>query len=120
MPGCSSSPAQGSATRPGPQDRHPAKSLTQGIVHATNKCFSPVLPGTYFYDRIRRLARPGPRQLAAFARLPKRLNAFLTEAAGAARGRFGGPLTYASGTRDDGRTSGGLTVSVRRLPAAAT
>jgi hypothetical protein len=56
------------------------------------------LPGTYFYDRIRRLARPGPRQLAAFARLPKRLNAFLAEAAEAARGQFGGPLTYASGT----------------------
>jgi hypothetical protein len=56
------------------------------------------LPGTFFYDRIRRLARPGPRQLAAFARLPKRLNAFLGEAAVAARGRFGGPLTYASGT----------------------
>ena len=53
------------------------------------------LPGTFFYDRIRRLARPGPRQLAAFARLPKRLNGFLAEAA---RGRFGGPLTYASGT----------------------
>ena len=56
------------------------------------------LPGTYFYDRIRRLARPGPRQLAAFARLPKRLNAFLAEAAEVARGQFGGPLTYASGT----------------------
>jgi hypothetical protein len=55
------------------------------------------LPGTFFYDRIRRLARPGPRQLAAFARLPKRLNAFLAEAAEAARGQFGGPLTYASG-----------------------
>lgn len=56
------------------------------------------LPGTFFYDRIRRLARPGPRQLAAFARLPKRLNAFLAEAAQAARGEFGGPLTYAAGT----------------------
>ena len=56
------------------------------------------LPGTFFYDRIRRLARPGPRQLAAFARLPKRLNAFLAEAAGAARSRFDGPLTYAAGT----------------------
>jgi hypothetical protein len=56
------------------------------------------LPGTIVYDRIRRLARPGPRQLAAFARLPKRLNGFLAEAAEAARGQFGGPLTYASGT----------------------
>ena len=42
------------------------------------------LPGTHFYDRIRRLARPGPRQLAAFARLPKRLNVFLGEATEAA------------------------------------
>ena len=56
------------------------------------------LPGTFFYDRIRRLARPGPRQLAAFARLPKRLNAFLAKAAEGARGQFGGPLTYAAGT----------------------
>ncbi|HSZ41851.1 MAG TPA: hypothetical protein VK817_17990 [Trebonia sp.] len=55
-------------------------------------------PGTLFYDRIRRLAQPGPRHLAAFARMPKRLNAFLAEAADAARGTFGGPLTYASGT----------------------
>jgi hypothetical protein len=29
------------------------------------------LPGTFFYDRIRRLAGPGPRHLAAFARLPE-------------------------------------------------
>jgi hypothetical protein len=43
------------------------------------------LPGTFFYDRIRRLARPGPRQLAAFARLPKRLNGFLAGAAEAVR-----------------------------------
>jgi DNA-binding MarR family transcriptional regulator len=28
-----------------PQDCHPAKSLTQGIVHASNKCFSPVVLG---------------------------------------------------------------------------
>jgi hypothetical protein len=55
-------------------------------------------PGTYFHDRMRRLARPGPRHLAAFARMPKRLNAFLGEAAGAVRGTFGGPLTYAAGT----------------------
>jgi hypothetical protein len=39
------------------------------------------LPGTFFYDRMRRMPWPGPRQLAAFARLPKRLNAFLAEAA---------------------------------------
>ena len=56
------------------------------------------LPGTFSYDRIRRLARPTPRQLVAFARLPKRLNAFLAGAAEAARRQFGGPLTYAAGT----------------------
>jgi hypothetical protein len=56
------------------------------------------LPGTFFYDRSRRLAWPTPRQLVAFARLPKRLNAFLAGAAEAARGEFGGPLTYAAGT----------------------
>jgi hypothetical protein len=28
-----------------PQDRHPAKSLTQGIAHASNKHLSPVNPG---------------------------------------------------------------------------
>jgi hypothetical protein len=27
------------------------------------------LPGSFFYDRMRRLGRPGPRQLAAFARI---------------------------------------------------
>jgi hypothetical protein len=54
------------------------------------------LPGTFFYDRMRRMPRLGPRQLAAFARLPKRLNAFLAEAAEVARSQFGGPLTYAS------------------------
>ena len=56
------------------------------------------LPGAFFYDRIRRLARPTPRQLVAFARLPKRLNASLAGAAEAARRQFGGPLTYAAGT----------------------
>jgi hypothetical protein len=54
------------------------------------------LPGAFFFDRIRRLARPGPRQIVAFGRLPKRLNAFLTEAADTARRQFGGPLTYAA------------------------
>jgi hypothetical protein len=56
------------------------------------------LPGTFFYDRTRRLARPGPRQLVAFARMPKRLNGFLAEAVEAVRGQFGGPLTYAAAT----------------------
>jgi len=56
------------------------------------------LPGTYFYDRMRRLGRPSPRLYASFALMPKRLNAFLAQAADAVRGRFGGPLTYAAGT----------------------
>jgi hypothetical protein len=51
------------------------------------------LPGTFFFDRIRRLARPSLGQIVAFGRLRKRLNAFLAEAA---RGQFGGPLTYAA------------------------
>lgn len=56
------------------------------------------LPGTNSYDRIARLGKPSPRLYASFARLPKRLNAFLGEAADTVRGRFGGPVTYASGT----------------------
>jgi hypothetical protein len=56
------------------------------------------LPGGTVFERIARLQRRGPRQLAAFARLPGRLNGFLAETADAARARFGGPLTYASGT----------------------
>jgi hypothetical protein len=56
------------------------------------------LPGTYFYDRMRRLGTPSPRLYASFALMPRRLNAFLAEASGAVRGRFGGPLTYAAGT----------------------
>jgi hypothetical protein len=56
------------------------------------------LPGANSYDRIARLGKPSPRLYASFARLPKRLNAFLGEAADTVRGRFGGPVTYASGT----------------------
>jgi hypothetical protein len=56
------------------------------------------LPGGDAYDRIARLQKPGPRLFAAFGRLPKRLGAFLAEAADTARRRFGGPLTYASGS----------------------
>jgi hypothetical protein len=56
------------------------------------------LAGKNTYDRIARLARPGPRLLAGYARLPKRLNAFLGETADSVRGRFGGQLSYASGT----------------------
>jgi hypothetical protein len=61
--------------------------------------FNPgLMPGANSYDRIARLGTPSPRLYASFARLPKRLNAFLAETAGSVRGRFGGPLTYAAGT----------------------
>jgi hypothetical protein len=56
------------------------------------------LPGSDSYDRIARIQKPGLRLFAAFGKLPKRLNAFLGEVAEVTRGRFGGPLTYASGS----------------------
>jgi len=37
------------------------------------------LPGTYFYDRMRRLGTPSPRLYASFALMPRRLNAFLAD-----------------------------------------
>src|SRR5499425_828640 len=55
------------------------------------------LPGGTFHERIERLKSPGPRLYAAFARLPGKLNGFLAATAEAARSRFAGPLTYASG-----------------------
>jgi hypothetical protein len=55
------------------------------------------LPGGTFYERIQRLKSRGPRLYAAFARLPGKLNGFLAATAEAARSRFAGPLTYASG-----------------------
>lgn len=61
--------------------------------------FSPgFLPGATSYERIARLSKIGPRMLLSFARMPGRLNTFLAEAAEAVRGRFAGPVTYASGT----------------------
>jgi hypothetical protein len=56
------------------------------------------LPGKFFYDRLRRMPRLAPRQLIAWMRMQKRLDAFLAEAAAAARAQFGGPLTYAAAT----------------------
>lgn len=56
------------------------------------------LPGANSYDRIARLAKPSPRLYASFARLPKRLNAFLAETVDSVRSRFGGALTYAAGS----------------------
>ena len=55
------------------------------------------LPGGTVYERIQGLQSRGPRLYAAFARLPGKLNGFLAAAAEAARSRFAGPLTYASG-----------------------
>ena len=43
------------------------------------------------------LQPPGPELYAAYGALPGKLNGFLGETAEAARARFGGPLTYASG-----------------------
>jgi hypothetical protein len=55
------------------------------------------LPGGTVFERIQRLQSRGPRLYAAFARLPRKLNGFLAATADAARSRFAGPLTYASG-----------------------
>ena len=55
------------------------------------------LPGGTVYERIQGLQSRGPRLYAAFARLPGKLNGFLAATAEAARSRFAGPLTYASG-----------------------
>jgi hypothetical protein len=55
------------------------------------------LPGGTVYERIQGLQSGGPELYAAYAALPGKLNGFLGTAAEAARRRFGGPLTYASG-----------------------
>ena len=55
------------------------------------------LPGGTVYERIQGLQSGGPQLYAAYAALPGKLNGFLAATAEAARGRFGGPLTYASG-----------------------
>jgi hypothetical protein len=55
------------------------------------------LPGDSVYQRIAGLQSPGPELYAAFGAMAERLNGFLAETAAAARERFAGPLTYASG-----------------------
>jgi hypothetical protein len=55
------------------------------------------LPGGTVYERIEGLKSGGQQLYAAFAALPGKLNSFLATTAEAARGRFGGPLTYAAG-----------------------
>ena len=55
------------------------------------------LPGGTVYERIARLQAGGEQLYSAFAALPGKLNGFLAATAEDARGRFGGPLSYASG-----------------------
>jgi hypothetical protein len=45
------------------------------------------LPGASSYERIARLGKPSPQMYLSFARLPKRLNAFLAEARDASNAR---------------------------------
>jgi hypothetical protein len=55
------------------------------------------LPGGTVYERIQGLQSGSGELYAAFAALPGKLNGFLAATAEAARSRFAGPLTYASG-----------------------
>jgi hypothetical protein len=56
------------------------------------------VPGGTVYERIAGVQKRGLRMLAAFARMPGKLNPFLAETADSVRTSFGGPVTYASGT----------------------
>jgi len=55
------------------------------------------LPGATVYERIAALQSPGPELYAAYGAMTGKLNGFLAQTAAAARARFGGPVTYASG-----------------------
>jgi hypothetical protein len=55
------------------------------------------LPGADAYARIGQLSAPSPELFAEYPTIVERLNALLSQAAGVARTRFAGPLTYASG-----------------------
>ena len=55
------------------------------------------LPGADAYARLGQLSAPGPELFAEYPKTVARLNAFLAKAAAAARTRFGGLVTYASG-----------------------
>jgi hypothetical protein len=55
------------------------------------------VPGADVYQRLAHLSAPTPEMYASYGALLERLNAFLNEAASAARRRFGGRITYASG-----------------------
>lgn len=56
-----------------------------------------MLPGGSVYERIAGLQSGSPELFAAFGAMPAKLNGFLAETAAAARARFAGPLSYASG-----------------------
>jgi len=55
------------------------------------------LPGADVYARIAGLQTPGPELYAAYGAMTAKLNSFLAETVAAARARFAGPVTYASG-----------------------
>jgi hypothetical protein len=59
------------------------------------------LPGETIFDRLEAIFARDPAIVAAFGDLRARTNAFLTETAQAARARFGGRITYASGPWED-------------------
>ncbi|MGZ4666351.1 MAG: hypothetical protein ACXV5Q_15300 [Frankiaceae bacterium] len=71
------------------------------------------LPGADAYARLRELSAPSPELVAEYPALLARLNAFLSSAAGRARARFAGPVTYAAGS---GKTSTGR----RSISSAST
>jgi hypothetical protein len=59
------------------------------------------LPGDNVYSRIEGIMTASPETYAAFATAPAAVAAFLQTAVAAARERFGGPITYASGLWED-------------------
>ena len=59
------------------------------------------LPGDNVFARIEGIMSASPETYAAFATAPAAVAAFLGKAVAAARERFGGPITYASGLWED-------------------
>jgi hypothetical protein len=59
------------------------------------------LPGDNVYARIEGIMTASPETYAAFATAPAAVAAFLATSVAAARERFGGPITYASGLWED-------------------
>ena len=79
------------ASAPDRRERGPGDGLRADAVRGG------FLPGGTVYERIQGLQAGGTQLYAAFAALPGKLNGFLAATAEAARSRFAGPLTYASG-----------------------